>query len=408
MRIHVKYEDRILGALDDGASDGRIYFQYDSSFVPTGIQLSPIQLPLHGRLQFHNNEAFERLPGLFYDSLPDKWGQGVLKARLEKQGINADHLSPLEKLCWVGSHGMGALTYEPDSSEREPTTIRTLDLLRIARDAREILVGHYQNILPELLESGTSAGGARPKMLIGINREKPDLVIARAHDIPADFDGWLLKIETDALKEYCKHEYAYFRMAAAAGIDVPEVRLISQEGTSHFAIKRFDREGGKKIHVHSMAGLLHRDFNVYGSDYRDLFRLGSALTRDKNTELELFRRMAFNFYAGVRDDHAKNHAFLFDENGWRLSPAYDLIHARGRGGAGQFLHELALGGKQSGISHRDLVSFAAGEGLPSAKVAAILAEVVAACENWKNFAEEAKLSEARAAEVESLFEPFAA
>ena len=117
--------------------------------------------------------------------------------------------------------------------------------------------------------------------------------------------------------------------------------------------------------------------------------------------------MAFNFYAGVRDDHAKNHACLFDGNSWRLSPAYDLIYARGRGGAGQFLHELTLGGKQNGISHRDLVSFATREGLPSAKVAGILAEVVAACENWKSFAEEAKLTEARAAEVESLFEPFA-
>jgi serine/threonine-protein kinase HipA len=407
MRVHVKYGDRLIGALDDGSSDGRIYFQYDRLFVPSGIELSPIHLPLHDRLQFHNNEAFERLPGLFYDSLPDKWGRGVLKARLEKQGINADNLSPLEKLCWVGSHGMGALTYEPDRSESELGTIKTLDLLRIARDAREILVGHYQNILPELLESGTSAGGARPKMLIGINREKPDLVIARAQDLPVDYDAWLLKIETDTLKEYCKLEYAYFRMAAAAGIDVPEVRLISQGGTSHFAIKRFDREGGRKIHVHSMAGLLHHDFNVYGSDYRDLFRLGSALTRDKNTELELFRRMAFNFDAGVRDDHAKNHAFLFDEKGWRLSPAYDLIYARGRGGAGQFLHELALGGKQNGIGRQDLVSFAAEVGLPSGKVVAILAEVVAACERWKIFAQEAKLTEAHADEVESLFEPFA-
>jgi serine/threonine-protein kinase HipA len=406
MILKVFYQDRLMGTLSDENALGQTLFAFDPTYREIGPDLSPFTLSTSVELHWRRERKLEGLPGLFYDSLPDKWGQRVMQARAERIGINIERLSSLEKLSWVGSQSMGALRYEPDKSEEAGETMVALNLLELSRSAREILEGNYKDVLPELLESGTSAGGARPKMLIGLHRHDPDRMIARAEKIPDDYEPWLLKIETDPDKEYGKVEYAYFLMAGEAGIQIPRVRqiVVSDKGRSvaHFAIERFDRRAGKRIHIHSLAGLLERDFNHDPTDYTELFAVAEKLTQSRECFEELFRRVVFNFFCGVRDDHAKNHAFMFENGVWRPTPAYDLTYARGRNN--NMCHELSLSRKKARVSKADLMDFGKDVGLAKGKCTEVIDRVKKALLHWGEFAARASLKTERAQEIESLFE----
>ena len=194
-------------------------------------------------------------------------------------------------------------------------------------------------------------------------------------------------------------------MAKTAGINTPLFRLISDGEAAHFAIKRFDRAGSNRIHMHTMAGLLHHDFNQLGSDYLDLFKLSGAITRDKSHDIELFRRMTFNFHFGVRDEHAKNHSFLYEKKQWALSPAYDVTYSRGRSTNSNPRHEMSVLGKASGVTHDDLRVFGQRVGLPKGLVDESINRVIETGRQWMTFADQSGLTEERAADIFNRFEP---
>lgn len=411
MKVQVTYNDLLVGILSDDKADGNIYFEYSPAFLSTQIQLSPFNLPLKTGVFHHTSEAFCHLFGLFYDSLPDRWGQQVLQARLAKEGASIENLSTLEKLCYVGNRGIGALAYRPDRAHLQAEESERLDLLAVARNATNIVEGSSEGVLDELASSGGTAGGARPKILIGVKSSDPDYLIARAFAIPSGYEPWLLKIETAPERQYGRVEYAYSLMATSAGIEMPPTRLITQTSpkgeVGHFAVKRFDIIDGIRVHMHSLAGLLHHDFNKPTLDYNTYLRACEILTKSREYLPEIFRRIAFNYRTGIRDDHPKNHAFLMDASGhWRPSPAYDIVLSRGRPAFPQPAHEMPVAGRNRAVGKDWLFAVGSNVGLQKNQIKSILDAIEHSVGNWTEFAEKAGIKTERSQEVYRQFEPW--
>lgn len=306
-----------------------IYFEYHDSFIKKGIEISPLRLPLDTGFTDFDYNMFEGLPGVFNDSLPDGWGRLLFDRFIRSQGIMPTDITPLDRLASIGQYGMGALVYEPDNSIPETNDAISLD--KLAKQAQDVLKGTSDDVLQELLILNGSSAGARPKALIGVD-DKREQVIYGVHDLPEKHEPWLVKFAnsqdgTDA----GAIEYVYALMAKEAGIEMPEVHLFSSETSSgYFAIKRFDREGNKRYHMHTACGLLHSDFRLPSLDYEDLIALTGVLTRDVREVEKMFQLAVFNVLAHNRDDHSKNFSFLMDEQGqWKVSPAYDLTFSSG-------------------------------------------------------------------------------
>lgn len=338
--LAVKLQRRPNDALTVGTlaeQDRRIYFEYDPAFLDTGLELSPFKLPAQPGLIEHTDHAFGPLPGVFDDSLPDGWGLLLMDRHFRRQGVDPATLSPLDRLAYLGTRTMGALTYHPPSREQPEHGEQLIDLYALGRNAEDVLEGDAAEVLPELMRAGGSPGGARPKVLVGI---QGDRVISGEDDLPDGYEHWIVKFAAKAdAGDAGPVEYAYSLMARAAGIDMPPTRLFEVEhgraGRRYFGVKRFDRvDNNRRIHMHTFANLIHADFRLPSTDYADLFKVTQALTRNHADLLRLFRLMLFNVAAHNRDDHAKNFAFTLDDQTgeWSLAPAYDLIHAPGPGG----------------------------------------------------------------------------
>lgn len=310
----------------------KIYFEYDSAFIKSGIEISPLRLPLRTGVECFDEPLFEGLPGVFNDSLPDGWGRLLFDRFLRSQGILATDITPLDRLAHVGSHALGALVFEPDYSADATQTDIGLDYL--ATQAQEVLDGASDEVLAELIALNGSSAGARPKALIGINEQR-DHIIHGVCDLPAGYTPWMVKFPNnqDGL-DAGAIEYVYALMAQEAGIAMPDVHLFpAQRGAGYFAIKRFDRDGHKRYHMHTACGLLHADFRTPSLDYQDLIALTGMLTRDVREVEKLYQLAVFNVLAHNRDDHSKNFSYLMDDQGgWTLSPAYDLTFSSGPGG----------------------------------------------------------------------------
>ena len=309
--------------------DRHIYFEYDSSFIERGIEISPLRLPLQSGVQRFENDLFEGLPGVFNDNLPDGWGRLLFDRFIRSQGILPSDITPLDRLAHVGSNGLGALVFEPDHTAED--TLDEINLDKLASQAQEVMEGASDDVLEELISLNGSSAGARPKALIGVN-EKRDNIIHDVHDLPAGYTPWMVKfpnsqdgIDAGAI------EYVYALMAKEAGITMPDVHLFpAQRGAGYFAIKRFDRDGDKRYHMHTACGLLHSDFRAPSLDYEDLVALTGMLTRDVREVEKLYQLAVFNVLAHNRDDHSKNFSYLMDKDGqWKLSPAYDLTFSSG-------------------------------------------------------------------------------
>ncbi len=329
--------------------DGVIYFEYDSNFLKTGLELSPFNLPLKSGLQTFDRYLFEGMSGLFNDSLPDGWGRLLLDRSTRLQGILPSELSPLDRLAHVGNTGMGALVYEPD--QQPNTSNDDIDLDILATHAQEVLDGEAQGVLQELIALNGSSAGARPKALIGVDAKREHII----HGVPSlqeGYEAWIVKFSNseDGL-DAGAIEYVYALMAKEAGIDIMPIHLFeAKKGAGFFATKRFDRNHKKRIHTHSACGLLHSDFRTPSLDYEDLLNLTSILTRDVREVEKMFRLAVFNVLAHNRDDHSKNFSFLMNEAGeWKTSPAYDLTFSSGPRGEQS---TMVLGeGKNPTIEH---------------------------------------------------------
>ncbi len=355
-RMSVWYEPEegrrvVIGRL---ARKGReILFEYDPAFVTRGIELSPFKLPLRTGVFVGDPSLWDGLMGLFEDSLPDGWGRLLMDRHAAAAGLSPSALGPLDRLALVGARAMGALVYEPEIDLEPPTVV---SLPEIAADVKQVLADVEGPDLDRLLALGGSPQGARPKVLVQI---ADDGTLVHGDRRPrSGYTPYIVKFRA---REDDTHagtlEHAYMRMAAAAGIDAPETRMIgrTKRHPGYLAIRRFDRDGRTKIHMHTLAGLLHVP-HLYGAiTYRELLLATRRLTRDETAVAEMFRRACFNVFAHNRDDHARNFAFLMDERGeWRPSPAYDLTFSPGPGDE----HSLLVGRAGKNPTRADLLELA--------------------------------------------------
>lgn len=364
--------------------DRKIYFEYHASFIEQGLEISPLRLPLQSGVTSFDYGLFEGLPGVFNDSLPDGWGRLLFDRFARSHGILPSDITPLDRLAHVGVHGMGALIYEPDHSVQENSDSISLD--RLAEQVQEVLNGTSEEVLQELLALNGSSAGARPKALIGLDNNH-QRIIHGVHDLPDGYEPWIVKFSNSQDGEDAGAiEYVYALMAKGAGVVMPDIHLFpAQKGAGYFAVKRFDRHGRMRFHMHTACGLLHSDFRTPSLDYEDLLALTGALTRDAREIEKLYQLTVFNVLAHNRDDHAKNFSFLMDAEGqWKVSPAYDLTFSSGPRGEQS---TMVMGeGRNPGIDH--LVKLGSEAKLSKTRIHEIIDQTQAALAKWKTLAKE--------------------
>lgn len=364
----------------------KIYFEYDPQFLNDPLWLSPFKLPPEAGLHEHRDRSFGPLFGLFDDSLPDGWGLLLMDRTFRKNGIPPETLSPLDRLAYMGTRTMGALTYHPpaqsDDKLNSPINLHTL-----AREAHDVMEGTAADVLPALRIAGGSPGGARPKAVVGV---KDDHILSGADTLPAGYTGWIVKFP--AKRESTddgRIEYAYSLMARAAGLNLPPTRLFTtSEGDCFFGAKRFDRDGNRRLHMHTFGNLIHSNFRIPGCDYEQLMKTTRVLTKNQTDVASAFRLMVFNILAHNRDDHVKNVAFLLGpDNEWRLAPAYDLTFTVGPGGE----HTMTVAGEGREPKRAHIERIAEQAGLSKRRATEVIDQVKAAVCGWQSFADEAGL-----------------
>ena len=311
--------------------DGTIYFEYDPSFLESGIELSPYKLPLKAGVHTCNDSLFEGLFGLFADSLPDGWGRLLLDRHFLKLAKRYDEITPLDRLSYIGNYGIGALSYEPIVDDIASINEKIV-LDDLALSSLEILEGGREDMIETLLTLGGSSAGARPKAVIQLDVQNQK-IIHGTQVLREEYEHYLVKFASSQdSKDMGVIEYVYSLMAKDAKIEMPDTQLLEGKKGKYFATKRFDRVGDRRVHIHSVAGLTHSDFKMPVLDYDDLLTLTLHLTKDVNEQIKMFRLAVFNLFTHNRDDHAKNFSFLLDENNqWKLAPAYDLTFSYGPG-----------------------------------------------------------------------------
>ncbi len=417
MIAEVQLWGRTIGAVS--LEEGRevAAFQYAPAFAASGIELSPLMMPLSERVyEFPAlpRNTFHGLPGLLADSLPDKFGNALIDAWLATQGRTAGSFSAVERLCYTGARGMGALEFAPviGPKPRKASKIEVAALVRLAGEVlthRGDLQGHFHEAgkakaLRDILSVGTSAGGARAKAVIAWNR-KTNEVHSGQVAAGEGFDYWLLKFdgvagnkdkELEDPKGYGAIEFAYHLMAKAAGVTMSECRLLEENGRRHFMTRRFDRlAGGEKLHMQSLCALAHFDFNQAGA-----YAYEQALLTIRQLKLpmaaveEQFRRVVFNLVARNQDDHVKNIAFLMNKQGeWSLAPAFDVTYSYNPYGSWTATHQMTLNGKPEGFTIEDFEACAKAALMKRGRAATIIEEVQAAVRRWPEFAVEARLAD---------------
>jgi serine/threonine-protein kinase HipA len=403
-----------IGAIAWNPTLGLGTFEFEPAFINTNWDLAPLQMPLtKGSLrtfsfpELRTSPAFGGLPGLLADALPDKYGNALINAWLSLNGRPSNTLNPVEKLCFIGKRGMGALEFEPPVP-KGPDNSTKIEINYLVEIANEILGGRHdfstnlsaneEKALLDILKIGTSAGGARAKAVITFN---PDTKEVRSGQVnaPKGFTHWLIKFDgvTDSQfgtsHGYGRVEMAYHLMAKAVEIEMTECRLLEENGRAHFMTRRFDREPGiGKIHVQSFCAMQHYDFNdVTSFSYEQLFETMRLLGLSYSRAEQLFRRMVFNVLARNCDDHTKNFAFIMDKSGiWNLSPAFDVCYSFRPGSTWVSQQSLSVNGKRQNITHNDLLSVA--KQMNIKKAAAIIDQINEVISNWTEYAEETKVN----------------
>lgn len=408
----VKIWGKLVGAVAWNTEMGFATFEYDPKFKQLGWDLAPLKMAISdNRNQFSFPElrkdknsvfdTFKGLPGLLADALPDKYGNQLINLWLAQQGRPIDSMNPVEKLCFIGSRGMGAMEFEPAvfKESKRAFSIEIDSLVSIAQkmlDKREAfstnLKKDEEQAVLEILKIGTSAGGARPKALIAWN-EKTGAVKSGQTKAPNGFEHWLIKLDGVSEEQlggthgYGRVEMAYYNMAIACGIEMMPSRLLEENGRAHFMTKRFDREGAEvKHHTQTFCALKHFDFNLVNSfSYEQLFQCMRELKLSYKDAEQMFRRMVFNVIARNCDDHTKNFSFLLKKEGkWELAPAYDVCHAFRPGSEWVSQHALSINGKRKDITKADLL--VVGKSINSKKASEIIDEINYTVNQWKTFA----------------------
>lgn len=399
-------------------------FQYDDGFVPSRVEVSPLTMPLREQPYTFpglNTETFHGLPGLLADSLPDRYGHALIDAWLAGQGRDPGSFNAVERLCYVGRRGMGALEFAPVRGPRisHSQELHIDKLVELASDVlahRQDLVaslvkGEREEAMREILIVGTSAGGARAKAVIAWNPET-NAVRSGQVEAPPGYEHWLLKFDgvennkdKDRLADpqgYGAIEYAYSRMARDAGIVMTECRLLEENGRRHFMTRRFDRlDDGGKIHMQSLGALGHYDFNQAGAHaYEEAFLVIRQLDLPHDALEQMFRRMTFNVIARNQDDHVKNIAFLMDRGGtWRLAPAFDMTYAYRPDSKWTAQHQMSLNGKRDNFALEDFRETGERALLKRGHAERIVREVHDVVARWPGYAADAQVAEDQAERI---------
>lgn len=379
--------------------DGRILFEYDAAFLAAPLPLSPFRLPVAAGVFEDRERTFSGLFGLFEDSLPDGWGRLLMDRAFERIGRARHRVTPLDRLAYVSTRAPGALTYRPAANAPTDDTAE-LDLSTLAHEAERVASGGAGAVLAALHLVGGSPGGARPKVAVWVGPS--DQLVAGVHVVPDGYAPYLVKFRSpDDERWLGRVEDAYANMARAAGLDLPETRTFElDDGEVVFATRRFDRGvGGTRVHMHSLAGLLHADHRSPSLGYESFLRATRALTRDESMVVEALRRAAFNVVAHNRDDHTKNQAFLMDRSGrWRLAPAFDLVPSTGVNG----WHSMDVAGAARDVGPGDVLRLAAASGIDARTGRAVVEQVVDTVAAWPSFARAAGVPHTAARDVARL------
>ncbi|MBC2704942.1 type II toxin-antitoxin system HipA family toxin [Desulfobacula sp.] len=365
----------------------KIYFEYDPSFLANPLWLSPYKLPPEPGLHEHKETKFGPIFGLFDDSLPDGWGLLLMDRFLRNRGIDVDRLSVLDRLAFLGKSTMGALTYEPAVKHKKNDTL--IDLQSLAEQSGQIIEGHSTDVLPVLMRTGGSPGGARPKILAGVNK---DTIISGEDDLPENYEHWIIKFNSkNNFQDSGAVEYAYSLMAKNAGIIMPETRLFKAGSGDHFfGVKRFDRKENQRYHVHTFGNLIHSNFRIPDCNYGTFLKVVLDLTKNHQELIKGFRQMVFNIMANNRDDHVKNFAFMMDASReWLLTPAYDLTYAKGPGGE----HSMDVSGEGLSPGRPAVIQLGRKSGLSTTEINHSIEQVMTAVKKWPEYAHIAGVTE---------------
>jgi serine/threonine-protein kinase HipA len=391
-------------------------FEYDPDFVGLGIELAPLVMPLQARHIYQFSElhprSFYGLPGLLSDSIPDKYGNRLIDVWLANTGRIADSFNAVDRLCYTGVRGMGALEYEPSagdvSSEDKRLEVKELvELAALAFASKDAIsttlaeAASEQGLL-DILSVGTSAGGARAKAVIAFNPETREVRSGQS-ELAENFEHWLIKFDGVEFSGdwgvadpagYGLLEYSYYQVATTCDIEMMECRLLSENGRNHFMTRRFDREadGGKRF-VQTLGAIAHFDYWESGyHSYEQLFMTMKQLGLPMTAIEEQFRRTVFNIVGCNQDDHVKNVAFIMDRQGnWSLSPAYDLCHAEGSDFTRY--HQMSINGKTTDFELSDLKHLAAYAGLPRGREKQVIERTVSAFSGWQALSDELGIPE---------------
>ena len=383
--------------------DGIVYFEYDKEFKTSNLEISPLKLPLSLNGVYTNNEDryFEGLAGVFHDTLPDKFGTKVIERYFESKNIPPHELTVIQKLMFVGDKSIGAITYKPVAHKiEEEKNNELIELQNFYENAKKIISGDAFEVVDEMLnfmDSAASAGGARAKAIIGYNCKTQELISGVKRELKKDFDHYLIKFDIQKndgrSSDYTKLEYIYMNMAKEVGIDVPKIELLTHGNLAHYLIKRFDRVNSEALHLHSVAGLTHTNFNIpMHYSYDELLRLTRYLTGSQQDVNEQFKRMIFNIVGRNQDDHAKNFAFMMNKNGiWNLSPAFDITYSNGTGYTKN--HQLSLNGKTNNFTLNDILQLAKKHSIKENIAKEYLEQIVEVFSKFKKKAKEIDVNE---------------
>ena len=402
-------------------------FQYSPALQGSGIEPCPISMPVRNEAyEFRslNRDTYKGLPGMLADMLPDKFGNALIDQWLVRQGRDKNNFTPVERLCYIGNRGMGALEFAPmlGAHKLADAPINIQEMVKLASD---ILTARKVDIqlddekidaqaLAQIIEIGTPAGGARAKAVIAWNETTK--VICSGHMQPrSGFSNWILKFdgvsensdkELNDPKGYGRIEYAYYLCAREAGIEMAECRLLEEGGRAHFMTQRFDRDAdGGKRHMLSLCGMAHYDYQMPGAtSYEQALQVCQRLSLPMDDKLQLFRRMVFNVIMRNHDDHTKNISFIMDRAGkWHISPAYDMTYSYNPVGDWTSKHQMSINGKQDDFSMDDILATAKVGGLNASKCRKIISDVLSVSYDWEKIAKNVDIEKQRISSIKQTF-----
>jgi serine/threonine-protein kinase HipA len=425
--IKVTYQNADVGAVSFNRNTGVGAFEYDPNFIKTGIELSPIKMPLSKRIFSFpelNFNTFKGLPGLIADSLPDDFGNAVLNAWVATQGKSPNDITPLQRLQYTGKRGMGALEYAPATKLRSLNASQQIEIESLVSIAQDILSSRSRfevalnqdgqddrEAMMSLLSVGMSAGGARPKAVLAFNEDFTQVRSGQT-SVPEGYHHYLMKF--DGVSEHNQNqetfgdplgygamEFVYYLMAQACGIEMMPCRLLEEGDRRHFITQRFDRIGNQKVHVQTLNGLAHVDYKKPGSfSYAEIFDVARQLKLSASDAQQLFKRMVFNIVARNHDDHAKNFAFILSDGKWLLSPAYDLAYSYKPGSKWVNSHWMSLNGKRDNFTRSDFYSLEKLSPLFSkSNIDKVIDETIETVSNWPVLAREWNVPQSLIAEI---------